>query len=152
MAKLKATFNPLINRRNAELAKIHIAKKQLGMDDDTYRIMLANVAGVSSAGDLGQDGRQAVLDHLKKIGFKQTIKGRPHNMEVKGSRAAQLKKIEALLTIGKKSWSYADALAKRICKTDKIAWVEADQLYKIITALQKHAQRAGWELKEQEKT
>ncbi len=40
------------NQRNIDLAKIHIAKKQLGMDDVVYRDMLMNVAGVSSAADL----------------------------------------------------------------------------------------------------
>ena len=148
MAKPRGVGKRRGNRRNAELAKIHIAKKQLGIDDDTYRLMLQNIAGVVSAADLNQDGRYAVLEYFKKVGFKQEIKGRPKNMEQKTSRSAQLKKIEALLTIGKKPWSYADALAKRICKIDKIAWVEADQLYKIITALQKHAKRAGWELNE----
>jgi phage gp16-like protein len=148
MAKSKTAPKRQGNLRNAELAKIHIAKQQLGIDDGTYRLMLQNIAGVASAADLNPDGRHAVLDHLKKIGFKQKIRGRPNNMEVGTSRAAQLKKIEALLTIGKKPWSYADALAKRICKVDKISWVKADQFYKIITALRKQAKRAGWELNE----
>lgn len=39
--------------RAVNLAKIHIAKAQLGMDDDTYRALLARVAGVRSAKDLG---------------------------------------------------------------------------------------------------
>lgn len=148
MANAKTSQNREDQRRNADLAKIHIAKKQLGIDDDTYRLMIQNIGGVASAGDLNQAGRHAVLDHLKKIGFKQTFKGRPKNMEERGSRAAQLKKIEALLTIGKRPWSYADALAKRICKVDKIAWVESDQLYKVITALRKQAKREGWDLNE----
>ncbi|MCO2667365.1 regulatory protein GemA, partial [Pseudomonas aeruginosa] len=37
--------------RAVNLAKIHIAKAQLGMDDDTYRALLARVAGVRSAKD-----------------------------------------------------------------------------------------------------
>jgi phage gp16-like protein len=32
--------------RRRELAKIHVAKKQLGLDDGTYREMLHAVAGV----------------------------------------------------------------------------------------------------------
>jgi phage gp16-like protein len=62
------------------------------------------------------------------------------------SRARQLEKIEALLTIGGKSWAYGDAMAKRICKVDKITWVADGDLYKIITALRKQAQRDGWDL------
>jgi len=38
--------------RSANLAKIHIAKKQLGMDDATYRAMLQSHGGVTSSKDL----------------------------------------------------------------------------------------------------
>ncbi len=39
--------------RKALLAKVHIAKKQLGMDDTTYRAMLEHNFGVESASKLG---------------------------------------------------------------------------------------------------
>lgn len=145
--------------RRAELAKIHIAKKDLGLDDDTYRLMLHEVAGVESAGDLNTRGRRAVLEHLKELGFAAKTKGRPGNIErspgagpQRTSRARQLEKIEALLTVGSKPWAYADALAARICRTrdgapiEKIAWVPTGELYKVITALRKQAQREGWDL------
>ena len=35
--------------RAVNLAKIHIAKAQLGMDDDTYRALLARVAEIGRA-------------------------------------------------------------------------------------------------------
>ncbi|MCR6667570.1 MAG: regulatory protein GemA [Methyloversatilis sp.] len=35
--------------RRAEIAQIHIAKSQLGMDDDTYRAMLWSVGRVRSS-------------------------------------------------------------------------------------------------------
>jgi phage gp16-like protein len=76
---------------------------------------------------------------------------RPHNIDAgRHSRQAQLQKIEALLTVGGKPWGYADALAIRICKVEKLAWVPANQLYKIITALRKQAQREGWDLSGEE--
>jgi phage gp16-like protein len=40
---------PSDGRRNAELAAIHTAKRQLRLDDDTYRAMLRNLTGCSSA-------------------------------------------------------------------------------------------------------
>ena len=60
--------------RNKDLAKIHIAKKQLGMDEDTYREMLRNIADVESATDLTDQGRFKVLRHLHQIGFKSRKK------------------------------------------------------------------------------
>ena len=62
------------------------------------------------------------------------------------SRAAQLAKIEALLTVGSLSWSYADGIAKQMRLADKVQWVKTENLYKIITALTKKAQKEGWDL------
>lgn len=140
--------------RRPELAKIHIAKKDLGLTDDDYQAMLQEITGKTSAGDLTAKQRRAVLDHLASLGFKnKRTSGRPKNADRKPgqkasqvSRAKQLQKIEALLTIGEKPWSYADALAQRICKADRVAWVKDGDLYKIITALRKQAQREEWDL------
>ena len=133
--------------RAAELAKIHIAKKQLGLDDDTYREMLKGVTGKTSAAELTACERADVLAHLKSAGFAGKRKGRPNSAMAGGdSRAKQLGKIEALLTIGNKSWAYANGIAKRICKVHKMAWVKTRDLYKIITALRKFAQKEGWDL------
>lgn len=58
------------NNRNSELAQIHIAKKDLGLDDDTYRSVLWTCARVHSSKDLDFSGRIAVLNHLKARGWK----------------------------------------------------------------------------------
>jgi phage gp16-like protein len=57
-------------RRLRDLALIHLAKGQLGLDEDTYRAMLRGVAGVDSAGDLDAAGRARVLEHLRGRGFR----------------------------------------------------------------------------------
>jgi phage gp16-like protein len=57
--------------RSSELAQIHIAKKDLGLDDDTYRAMLFTLGRVRSAKDLDWAGRKKVLDHLKACGWKK---------------------------------------------------------------------------------
>ncbi len=136
-------------KRGAELAKIHIAKKDLTLDDATYRAMLFEIGGKESAADLDQRGRRAVLEHLRQLGWQPQVKGRkkPHNLNAgRSSRSEQLKKIEALLTVGKLPWGYADALALRICKVDRIEFVPSGELYKVITALRKQALRDGWDL------
>lgn len=58
-----------MSRQNM-LAKIHIAKKQLQMEDDAYRALLQSVAGVSSAAKLDFHGLNAVLNRLQALGFK----------------------------------------------------------------------------------
>lgn len=78
--------------RNIELAKIHIAAQQLGMDDDTYRDMLWSVGRVRSAKDLDLAGRQAVLSHLVGCGWRDTAhqRNRPSPYK-KGSQAALIR-------------------------------------------------------------
>ncbi len=56
--------------RNAEIAQIHIAKTQLGIDDDTYRAILWTVARVKSSKDLDWTGRKKLLEHFKAKGWK----------------------------------------------------------------------------------
>lgn len=145
-------------RRAKLLARVHIAKQKLGLDDETYRAMLANSWGVQSAGALDVDTlgglartlERSLMEKIRRapgaagvsrqaLGFA----GRPRNMDGPSSRAAQLGKIEALLADAQRPWAYADALARRICKAERIAWVETDDLYKIIGALTYDAQRHG---------
>ena len=57
-------------RRLRDLALIHLAKQQLGLDDETYRALLWNVAGVRSARDLDALGRAEVLARLREHGFR----------------------------------------------------------------------------------
>lgn len=144
-------------------------------DKPTWVLLFRNTSGRSNIGgmsDMTLSERRAVIQQLKRRGAKVTnpvipeklaewqrgdadmesgyqyrtrYPGRPKNIE-RGSRADQLKKIEALLTVGKRPWTYADAIAKRVCKVDKVPWVPDDELYKVITALRIQAKREGWDL------
>jgi phage gp16-like protein len=50
--------------RRSELAKIHIAKAQLGLDDDTYHDILWTLSRVKSSADLDSQGRFKLLAHF----------------------------------------------------------------------------------------
>jgi len=54
----------------SSIAAIHIAKNQLGLDDDTYRAKLENITGKRSTKDMTEDERQLVLTVLRNDGFK----------------------------------------------------------------------------------
>jgi len=58
--------------RNAELAKIHIAKKDLGLDDDTYRDILWTICRAKSSADLDSTKRFKLLAHFRHLGWKPT--------------------------------------------------------------------------------
>ena len=55
---------------------IHIAKGQLGLDDDTYRAALFGAAGKTSCSQMSIPELNQVLEHFKKAGFKTKAKRR----------------------------------------------------------------------------
>lgn len=136
-------------QRQVDLAKIHIAKKQIGMDDETYRAMLGMVAGVNSAGKLDARGRRAVLAHLRNVGFKAGRKkkrypGCPDFEKYRGTgKDRMLKKIEAYLAEAKRPWSYAHGIAKQMFGIERVQWCAPEELRSIIAALEKDALRHG---------
>jgi phage gp16-like protein len=139
MTPAKTTQTPA--QRRAALAKIHLGKKQLGLDDDTYRALLHHIAGVSSSKDLSSLGLDNVLAHLQKAGavFTPPKKaGRaPHNLNSQASNAKQLKKIGALLADMALPWGYAEALAKRMARKDTLEFCSGQDLIGITAALVK---------------
>ena len=130
--------------KTSEIAKIHIAKKQLAMDEDTYRAMLMQVAGVSSSKDLSATGRAKVLEHLKNSGFagKKTYPKRPSTTD----SSAQMGKIEAQLADMKLPWDYLVArqdgkvgktlsMLERLTGKKRLEWCSKTDLSKVIAAL-----------------
>lgn len=147
------------NLRQPTPRLIHTLLSALNIDDEEYRsVILPQYSDkpARSSKDLRPAQLKMLVHELEQRAIKSGVwksqqapahKGRrPHNMDRRGSRADQLGKIEALLTVGQKPWAYADSLAKRICKVDSIAFVPDTDLYKIITALRKQAKREGWDL------
>lgn len=55
---------------------IHIAKGQLGLDDDTYRAALLGAAGKTSCSKMSLPELNKVLEHFKQAGFKTKAKRR----------------------------------------------------------------------------
>ncbi len=126
------------DQRKAELARIHIAAADLGMDRDTYEQMLFTLCRVRSAADLDAAGRQSVMDHLRGLAhhrrWRSEYPGRPHNAD-SADRGPLIRKIEAYLTQSHRPWAYADGMARRICKRDRLALCSPEQLRKIVAAL-----------------
>ncbi|MGB7479642.1 MAG: regulatory protein GemA, partial [Burkholderiaceae bacterium] len=128
--------------RKAELAKIHIGRQRLGLADDEYRSILLSVTGKQSAGDLDWRGRQQLLDHFRKLGFKPAAKtAKRPAPDAAIDRDALIGKIAAQLTAAQLPWSYADGMAKRICKVDRIEFCLPEHLAKIVAALEYDARR-----------
>ncbi|MDH4122393.1 MAG: regulatory protein GemA [Deltaproteobacteria bacterium] len=130
-------------RRNAMLARIHAAKKALGMSDEDYRLMLWDAWGVTSAGLMRQDdlenlARQMETQTGKKLARRPApaFPGRP---QIEGHRhEAQLRKIEALLASMTLPWDYVlGEIQRRMGQTERINWENHEALRGMITALEK---------------
>jgi phage gp16-like protein len=129
-------------RRTRELATIHCMKRDLKLDDDSYRNLLYGIAGVRSAGELTADQRTRVIQEMQRdLGpAAKKYPGRPHNMDSKNA-APELAKLEALLADGKLPWAYADGIAQQMFKVDRIAFCTSEQIRAVITALIMNAKR-----------
>lgn len=136
--------------RNRELARIHIAKAQLGMDRETYEQMLYTVGGPAarrddaiSAANLDHVGRNRVIEHLKSRGAFHVKHSRARNPEwgwvdrAAGDRQPMLRKVIAILRAAqpRRQRGYADAMCKTMFGTERLELVAPDQLHKLVAAL-----------------
>ena len=131
--------------RTKQLQRIHIAKKQLGLDDDTYRSLLMRVGGKPSSAKMTTAERNAVIAEFVRLGFKEADRkerrkrfpGRPTDCD----KSPMLLKVEALVTDSKRPWSYAHAMSKQMFKVARVEWLRPDQLHSLVSALQVDANR-----------
>lgn len=129
----------------SSLAKIHIAKAQLGLDDDTYRAILARVAGVRSAKELGPRQVGALLAEFQRLGWQPAAPKRAGRKVPKPAqeRGKLVGKIEALLAEAGRPWAYADAMAQKMFGVERVEWCDSDQLGRLVAALAYDAKRHG---------
>lgn len=136
--------------RKRELAQIHVAKSQLGMDDVTYRAMLWTVARVRSSADLDWAGRKKVIDHLKAKGFKIRSPSKPAKAATSRpmTQDPEAKKIRALWlflhdlgAVKNPSEEALSAYVKRIAKVDALQWINGYQAETLIESMKKWAMR-----------
>lgn len=125
--------------RKRELAKIHILKAELRLEEDEYRTILWSVGRQRSSADLDQAGRLAVLDHLTSRKRRERPAGeRP---AVQADLRPMVNKIEMLLKEGGLSWEYARAIGERMFRVEQIEWLRGEQLRAVIAALEVNARR-----------
>lgn len=122
---------------------VHVGRRELALDDDTYRALVTDVSGDparNSSKDLNNRELQLLVDRMKSTGFK--VKGSFGRRPIPpASRETLVGKLEAQLAEAGRTWAYADGLAKRICKVDKVDWCTDEQLHKLIAAMYMDATR-----------
>jgi len=129
--------------RNAMLAQIHIAKKDFGWDDDTYRAMLEGLTGRRSCGGLSDRQLALVLGRLRRLGWAGEAPRKAEHVRPQAKPGCErfMLKVEALLADAKRPWSYAVRLAQRMYRRDKLEWCGPEELRGIVAALSNDAAR-----------
>ncbi|MFT8646523.1 gp16 family protein [Gluconacetobacter sp.] len=80
--------------RGALYAKLHIARKELNLDDDSYRAVLVRIGGHYSAKDMSVGQIEAVLKEFQRLGWKP--KPATSGRRTPDSAKAYVRKIHAL--------------------------------------------------------
>ncbi|WP_115720174.1 gp16 family protein [Gallaecimonas mangrovi] len=137
-----------------QIQLIHIAKSKLGLDDELYRQVLANLcAGKTSSKQLTIEQADAVLEHFKEKGFKPTVKpavnGRRMSPKAGSGKVAEADKIRAIwITMSQQGFvrdSSETALDKFVAKVTGVAhvgWLKTNSAAQALEALKKwHARK-----------
>ncbi|WP_455270325.1 gp16 family protein [Rhizobium herbae] len=75
---------------SSSIAAIHVAKKQLGLDDDTYRAKLQVITGKSSVREMTEEERQNVISAFRQDGFKTSERRQDGRQKLTGRYAPKL--------------------------------------------------------------
>lgn len=142
-----------ISNKKAKLSLIHIAKKESGINDENYRVLLDGAAGIRSASDLEYEYQfNAIMKAFENLGFKSTRRGggkktRPQWTDEWGGTPDQRAKIEVMWkTCARNPTEKAlRAFIKRIAHVDHPRFLRADLSRKVILALEVMMKKAGFD-------
>ncbi len=83
-------------RRSSMLAKIHIAKAELALEENSYRGILRRAAGKTSCAEMNEREMDAVLREFVRLGWSPNKKATPPPDWAPPSNKAYVRKIYAL--------------------------------------------------------
>jgi phage gp16-like protein len=135
------------DHRNSDLSRIHIAKKQLGLSDEEYCVILLNHGGAESSKDLDHAGRKRVLDYFVFRGFKPVASGktkRPTRPTPSPDKLKLVRRIRAqLISLDRLPDAYADGVATQMFGVEFYEWATPAQLHAISAALGVQQRKKG---------
>lgn len=136
-------IDPREEQRKGLLAKVHIAKKDLGLQDEEYREIMDVRYGHESAGELNLPQLEDLVEYFKHLGFQPSRRRQGYGGQ--GQRAKL--QTEALR---ERAWAIAaelengekrlQGLVAKICGVDRIEWChDVSKLKRLVAALEKIA-------------
>ena len=125
-------------------AKINIARKEQGLDEETYRAFLENITGKDSLKKMTTKELKAVVDAFIAKGFSIKKRGKP---TVAAHLKSYIDKIEALLAeLGRVrgafvSWDYAGTILTQMYNLPNFQKATWSELQGVIVALKKQLEK-----------
>ena len=138
---------------HAELAKIHIAAKELGFSEDEYRHLLWDRYHKLSAKNLAPQEVWDLLRHFRSLGWKPLVTkegrdGRNQNPQEPSSDDPQSRKIRTLWKAMHREGMVQDGseqalrkFVKRMTGIDALQWCSSREKAMLIESLKKWRQR-----------
>lgn len=146
--------------RRAMLAKVHLAAKALGLQDEVRRDVLERATGHRSSADCTDEQLHAALEAFRRLGWSPTNKHgnkqsprtgmapvrqpRPADNPVARKARALWLSLWNLGVVRDPSERALEAFGKRQLGVDRLAWADQAQGYRLVEALKAMAHRAGW--------
>jgi phage gp16-like protein len=129
--------------RKVLLAQIHIARKDLGLDDSTYYPMIEELTGKDSAALMTTVELQQVIDHMRKRGWKNAnAPARKEKAPFKPSDKCHVRKVWALWGALARSGALRDGtkgacrlFCERMTQCSDPEWLTPEQAIKVIEGL-----------------
>lgn len=136
----QTTQTPAQAKRKQLMAQIHIAKNQLGMEEENYRATLQRITGKDSCSEMKTSELVDVVQEMKRLGFKpksteRSQKKHGKKPSVTQSKEALISKIEAIIADLNLSWDYVHEMANRMFAIERVQWLDEQKLYKLTQAL-----------------
>lgn len=129
------------------IQKIHVAKKQLALTDESYRDLLRRKTGKDSCTTMNEVELETVFAEFKRLGFKVTKPAKKAGRR-KLADSPQAKMIRGMWlelhqmgVVKKPSEDALAAYAKRITGVDDLHWIEGKDADKLINTMRRWKER-----------
>lgn len=128
-----------------QIALVHVAKKQLGLDEDSYRDILRRHGGAESSADLDAAGFQGVMARLTALGFRSTWVKRTFGNRAGMASPAQVRYIRDLwakIAPDDKKEAGLNAWLTKYHGVSALRFIDAETVQKVLPGLKNMAARA----------
>ena len=127
------------------LAKVHIAKAQLNLDDDQYRDVVRRVTGKDSAAKCRYSQLVDLINEFKSLGWTTAKKKAFRRTPFDPIRKiyALWSELQALGAVQSTDKTALDAFVKKYTGIDSVQWLPPEQSQKIIEILKQWIKRIG---------